>query len=242
MGPEGILLIDGGEKHYFPAKAKEVYDVSGAGDTLVAIFSICIASEYTNQESAIIANQAAGIVVGKFGTASLSLTELIESFDKNERKIKSISELVHITDDLKTKNKKIVFTNGCFDILHVGHMKLLNEAKEFGDVLILGLNSDESIRLIKGPKRPINNESERVEILSNILPIDYIVLFNESTPKDLISKLKPDIHVKGSDYNPDDINSMPEAEIVKKYGGIVKIVPRYKDKSTSNLLNKIGGE
>jgi rfaE bifunctional protein nucleotidyltransferase chain/domain len=121
-------------------------------------------------------------------------------------------------------------------------MKLLNKAKQFGDVLILGLNSDESIQIIKGPGRPINNENERIEVLSNISPIDYIVLFNERTPKNLISKIKPEIHVKGGDYNPDDINNMPEAEIVKKYGGIVKIVPRYKDKSTSGLLNKIGGE
>jgi D-beta-D-heptose 7-phosphate kinase/D-beta-D-heptose 1-phosphate adenosyltransferase len=236
------MLIDGREKHYFPAKAKEIYDVSGAGDTLVALFSICIASGYTNQESAIIANQAAGIVVGKFGTASLTLNELTESFDNNERKIKTTNELVEILDKLRRKNKKIVFTNGCFDILHVGHMKLLNKAKEFGDVLILGLNSDESIQIIKGPDRPINSEYERIEVLSNISPIDYIVLFNESTPKKLISIIKPDIHVKGGDYNPDDINNMPEAEIVKTYGGIVKIVPRYKNMSTSNLLNKIGGK
>ena len=242
MGPEGIMLIDGREKHYFPAKAKEIYDVSGAGDTLVALFSICIASGYTNQESAIIANQAAGIVVGKFGTASLTLNELTESFDNNERKIKTTNELVEILDKLRRKNKKIVFTNGCFDILHVGHMKLLNKAKQFGDVLILGLNSDESIQIIKGPDRPINSEYERIEVLSNISPIDYIVLFNESTPKKLISIIKPDIHVKGGDYNPDDINNMPEAEIVKTYGGIVKIVPRYKNMSTSNLLNKIGGK
>ena len=232
----------GREKHYFPAKAKEIYDVSGAGDTLIAVFSICIASGYSNMDSTIIANQAAGIVVGKFGTASLSLNELEESFDNNDRKIKTTTELVQILDKLRRKNKKIVFTNGCFDILHIGHMKLLNKAKEFGDVLILGLNSDESIQIIKGPERPINSEYERIEVLSNISPIAYIVLFNESTPNNIISKIKPDIHVKGGDYNPDDINNMPESEVVKKYGGIIKIVVLYKSKSSSQILDALNNK
>ena len=142
-------------------------------------------------------------------------------------------------DKLRRKNKKIVFTNGCFDILHVGHMKLLNKAKQFGDVLILGLNSDESIQIIKGPDRPINCENERIEVLSNISPIDYIVLFNGTTPEKLISKIKPDIHVKGGDYNLGDLTSIPEAKIVEQYGGVVKIVDIYKNKSTTNILNII---
>jgi len=140
---------------------------------------------------------------------------------------------------LKKDNKKIIFTNGCFDILHTGHIRLLKKSKSFGDVLILGLNTDNSIRTLKGKDRPINNQEDRAEILANLNYVNYIVFFEENTPENLISLLKPDIHVKGGDYDPLNQQSMPEAKIVQKYGGKIKIVKLLKGKSTTAIINKM---
>ena len=133
----------------------------------------------------------------------------------------------------------IVFTNGCFDIVHVGHIKLLNEAKSQGDVLIVGLNSDSSIQRIKDDTRPINNFSDRAEILLNIRSVDYVVGFDDNTPVNIINIIKPDIHVKGGDYTIDDVDNFPEHEVVLSYGGKVVIVELIEGKSTSNLLQKL---
>jgi len=156
-----------------------------------------------------------------------------------KNKIKSRKEIVKIVKQLKNKGKKIVFTNGCFDILHIGHIRLLQRAKKLGDILILGLNSDNSIKTLKGPKRPIFNEKEREEILSALEYIDYITIFNEKDPCNIISLLKPDIHVKGKNYDPKDYSCMPEAKIVHEYGGKVKTVNIIKNKSTTKIIEKI---
>jgi glycerol-3-phosphate cytidylyltransferase len=155
------------------------------------------------------------------------------------KKIKSEKEILKITEKLKKQGKKIVFTNGCFDILHAGHVMLLQKAKTFGDILIVGLNSDSSVKKIKGPLRPIFSEKERKEILCALECVDYVVLFSEINPCKIISEIRPDIHVKGGDYDPADFLKMPEAEIVKKYGGTVKIVELKKGISTSNITRKI---
>jgi len=140
---------------------------------------------------------------------------------------------------LRMIHDKIIFTNGCFDIIHVGHLKLLNEAKLLGNILIVGLNSDKSIRKIKGPKRPINNFRNRAEILLNFRSVDFVIGFDDETPLSIIDIIKPDIHVKGGDYSLDDLNEFPEAELVIKYGGEVHIVQLYDDNSTTNTINKI---
>ncbi|OQY07614.1 MAG: D-glycero-beta-D-manno-heptose 1-phosphate adenylyltransferase [Fusobacteriia bacterium 4572_132] len=138
--------------------------------------------------------------------------------------------------ELKNEGKKIVFTNGCFDILHVGHLRYLKEAKELGDVLIVGLNSDESVKRLKGQKRPYVKEEERAEMLLGLKPIDYVIIFNENTPIELLEEIKPTIHVKGGDYKKDEL---PETKVVEKNGGIVKILSLSNGKSSSNIIKKI---
>lgn len=143
-----------------------------------------------------------------------------------------------IVENLKAQGKKVVFTNGCFDILHVGHLRYLNEAKRQGDILVIGVNSDESVKRLKGSERPINSEIDRAEMLCGLKAVDYTILFKEDTPELLISKLKPSIHVKGGDYKKEDL---PETKIVESYGGEVRILSFVEGKSTTNILKKIQG-
>ncbi len=145
---------------------------------------------------------------------------------------------ISIIETLKSQGKKVVFTNGCFDILHVGHLRYLNEAKRQGDVLVVGVNSDLSVKRLKGESRPINTEEDRAEMLSGLTSVDYTVIFPEDTPEDLIGKLKPSIHVKGGDYTKEDL---PETKIVESYGGEVRILSFVEGKSTTNIVNKIQG-
>ena len=145
-------------------------------------------------------------------------------------------EAQELIDKLKKEGKKIVFTNGCFDILHVGHMRYLEEAKSFGDYLFVGVNSDESVRRLKGPTRPINNEQDRAELLAGLKSVDYTVVFTEDTPVELIEELKPSIHIKGGDYKKEDL---PETKVVESYGGEVYIVSLVEEKSTTNVVKKI---
>lgn len=143
-----------------------------------------------------------------------------------------------LVEILKSQNKKVVFTNGCFDILHVGHLRYLNEAKKQGDVLIIGVNSDASVKRLKGETRPINNQFDRAEMLSGLKAVDYTVIFEEDTPEELIATLKPSIHVKGGDYKKEDL---PETKIVESYGGEVRILSFVEGKSTTNIVKKIQG-
>lgn len=145
-------------------------------------------------------------------------------------------EAQNLIEDLKKQGKKVVFTNGCFDILHVGHMTYLEEAKAFGDYLFVGVNSDDSVKRLKGPTRPINNENDRAELLAGLKSVDYTVIFPEDTPVELIGALKPSIHVKGGDYKKEDL---PETAVVESYGGEVFIVSLVEGKSTSNVVKKI---
>ncbi len=144
-------------------------------------------------------------------------------------------KLTEILKDLKQKNKTIVTTNGCFDILHVGHVRYLKQTKALGDVLIIALNTDRSVRALKGPKRPLNSENDRAEVLAALECVDYVVLFDEDTPAELLDKIKPDIHAKGGDYN---IDTLPEAKIITKNGGRVVFIPLVEGKSTTSLIEK----
>ena len=141
----------------------------------------------------------------------------------------------NVVTSLKAKGKRIVFTNGCFDILHVGHVRYLKEAKALGDILILGLNSDCSVKSLKGSNRPINNESDRAEVLSALKAIDYVVIFDEKTAENIADEVKPDIYAKGGDYS---IETLPEAKIVAKHGGKTVFVPLVEGKSSTNIINK----
>ena len=152
------------------------------------------------------------------------------------KRVLTRNEASKLIEDLKKQGKQVVFTNGCFDILHVGHMTYLEEAKEFGDYLFVGVNSDESVKRLKGPTRPINNEEDRAQLLAGLKAVDYTVIFTEDTPVELIGELKPSIHVKGGDYKKEDL---PETKIVESYGGRVEIVSLVEGKSTSNVVKKI---
>lgn len=146
-----------------------------------------------------------------------------------------LDELLKVIKNLKDENKVIVTTNGCFDILHVGHVRYLKQAKQQGDILVIALNTDESVRRLKGPTRPINNENDRAEVLASLNSVDYVVLFNEQTPVDLLVQIKPDIHVKGGDY---DINTLPEAKFIQEAGGKVVFMPMVEGKSTTSIIEK----
>ena len=151
-------------------------------------------------------------------------------------KIIARNELNQVISNIKAAGKTIVFTNGCFDILHVGHVRYLAVASDLGDCLIVGLNSDESVRMLKGPSRPINNEEDRAEVLAALACVDYIVIFGERTAENLIADIKPDIYVKGGDYK---VEELPEAKIVAQYGGHIKLIPEVPGRSSSNVIRKI---
>ena len=237
---QGMTLIQqNGEIANFPAQVREVYDVTGAGDTVISVFAMSLAADGDLEQAARVANVAAGIVVGKFGAATLSAEELQQGlldYEFPDSKLISESLLLQKISDAQAKGKKIVFTNGCFDVLHKGHAHLLRQAETFGDVVVVALNSDDSVRRLKGQDRPINNLQDRAEMLSHLAPVDWVVAFDEDTPQKLIEKLKPDVLVKGGDYSVEDIVG---AEFVRQCGGEVKIVPFVEGYSTSNIISSI---
>jgi D-beta-D-heptose 7-phosphate kinase / D-beta-D-heptose 1-phosphate adenosyltransferase len=204
LSEKGIALF-ADELKIFPTTSKEVFDVTGAGDTVLASLGFSLACELNIEQAVEFANLAAGVVVGKIGAATASINEIIEyesSLNKSssEVHIKSITEITALCKEFRSKNKKVVFTNGCFDILHAGHVKYLEAAKSYGDILILGLNSDRSVSALKGKNRPINSQIDRACILAALEVVDYVVIFDEEDPYNLIKVTKPNILVKGSDY------------------------------------------
>ena len=236
-GKDGMALFS--EKIInIPTYAKEVFDVTGAGDTTIAALALSIASGASLNEAAIIANHAAGIKVKKAGTYAVNLSELISKFIREESKVLNLEELQGAILDLKKKGKEIVWTNGCFDLLHIGHTRYLKEAKKLGDVLIVGINSDDSVRRLKGPTRPIQTEKERAEILSSLEFIDYVIIFPETTVEKYLYALKPEIYVKGGDYTSSHLEGHIEGKAVKEYGGEIKVIPLVEGKSTTHLVEK----
>jgi D-beta-D-heptose 7-phosphate kinase/D-beta-D-heptose 1-phosphate adenosyltransferase len=223
-----------------PTVAREVFDVSGAGDTVLSLFGLGMAQKLPLECSAALANLGAGVVVGKVGTSTVSAQELLAAagaqHHDSELKIRTSNLLESILVGEKHKGKSIVFTNGCFDLLHVGHVKYLQAARQLGDLLVLGLNSDDSIRRLKGPGRPLIDQDERAHILAALNCIDYVVIFDEDTPLELISQLRPDILVKGGDYTADGVVGR---ELVESYGGRVELISFVDGKSTTNIINQI---
>jgi len=236
-GSKGMLYIDSGNHvHHVPADTKEVYDVTGAGDTVLAYMGLCFAHGQRSVDAVKIANTAAAIKVGKIGTSVVTIGEMKMKMHDHGRKSLSWEQLGQRCDELRKQNSTIVFTNGCFDIIHAGHISYLKDAKALGDVLVLGLNSDQSVKRIKGEKRPILHEDQRITIMEELECIDYIAVFGEDTPYNLIKTVKPDILVKGGDYKPEDVVGK---DIVESYGGRVKILPYVDGQSTTNIVNKI---
>ena len=235
LSEAGIALFDK-ELKIAPAKALEVFDVTGAGDSVIAMLGLCLASGIEIYKACELANEVAAVVVSKIGSVSVSFEE-IKSFKKSEfeKKIKSKDELLQILNSLKQNNKKIVFTNGCFDIVHFGHIKYLEKAKKLGDILIVGLNSDSSVKRLKGDERPINKEFQRACMLASFYFVDFVVIFDEDTPLELISTLKPDILVKGKDYEGREVvgaNLVSKLELIDFEEGFStsKIIEKIKDK------------
>ncbi|MFH1541873.1 MAG: D-glycero-beta-D-manno-heptose-7-phosphate kinase [bacterium] len=238
-GRDGMSLFAEDEAIYIPAVPREVFDITGAGDTVIATISLSLAAGVDIKTACILGNYAASVVIGKIGTAPCFRDELSEAIEGHEpitKKIKKRQEISKITDKLRLQGAKIVFTNGCFDILHLGHVRYLSEAKKLGDLLIVGVNSDSSVKKLKGKDRPYVSEMERAEVLASLECVDYVCLFDELRPDNLIKAVKPEIHVKGGDYK---ISQLPERKLVESLGGKVIVIPPIKGRSTTNIVEKI---
>lgn len=234
-GARGVLALHGNEHHFLPARAREVYDVTGAGDTFISVLGAMMGLKADFFEAVETANYAAGVVVGKVGTATITAREILAA-SEGTPKIYSFSEIKEAAEELKNTGKKIVFTNGCFDLLHTGHVQYLQASRKLGDVLIVGINSDDSVKRLKGPERPVINEEDRAHMLAAIAAVDYVVIFPEDTPLNLIDSVQPDILTKGADYT---VEQVVGHELLKKWGGEVKLIDLVENRSTSNLIQRI---
>jgi D-beta-D-heptose 7-phosphate kinase/D-beta-D-heptose 1-phosphate adenosyltransferase len=241
LGPRGMMLIEGdGKLTHIHSAAREVYDVTGAGDTVIGSMACSLAAGASLEDASRLANSAAGVVVGKHKTAVAKPHEILAaSFGiPVSMKIMERSEMRERAEELKKKGKTIVFTNGCFDLLHIGHITYLNMARALGDLLIVGLNTDRSVQVNKGEGRPIISEIERSRVLAALESVDYVVLFDEETPFDIIDEIKPDILVKGADY---EGRLVVGRDIVEASGGRVELLPFIEGNSTSSIIEKIKG-
>jgi D-beta-D-heptose 7-phosphate kinase / D-beta-D-heptose 1-phosphate adenosyltransferase len=244
-GEEGITLIDNDSfkngVHHLTATAKQVFDVSGAGDTVIATLAAGMMHGLTPLEALQTANLAAGVVVGKVGTVPITQADLIEALQAEQgseqaHKICDLAQLLVKTTAWKNAKQKIVFTNGCFDLLHAGHVTYLEAAKKRGDKLILGLNTDRSVSAIKGPTRPVVHENDRARVLAALESVDAVILFDEDTPLNLINAIKPNVIAKGSDYTAKQVVGGKE---VLSWGGEIALIDLVEGRSTSNIIKKM---
>lgn len=238
---DGMYLYEaGGRGTHIRTQPREVYDVTGAGDVVVSVVALTRAAGFSWRDAAEVANIAAGIEVGKVGAAPVSRAEILAELRLQEglpsSKIKDEKELCEILREHRRRNERIVFTNGCFDLLHIGHIELIKRARREGDVLVVGLNSDASVRALKGPTRPIIGQNERARILAALEDVTYIVLFDDPSVQRLVEVVQPDVLVKGADYEPEGVVG---AEFVKSRGGRVVLAPLVEGKSTSNIVSRI---
>ena len=229
----------GGSVH-IPTVAREVFDVTGAGDTVISVLSLGLACGLSAPDAAWVANVAAGIAVGNLGTSTVSPQEIVaevgHGLKDSDSKIKNLDVLSHLVAQERSRGREVVFTNGCFDLLHVGHVKYLQKARSLGDLLIVGLNSDASVRRLKGELRPLIEESERAHILAALDCVDFVVLFDDDTPLRVIETLAPAVLVKGGDYTLDGVVGR---EVVEAGGGRVELVQFVDGRSTTRIIEKI---
>ena len=264
LSERGIMLLDGKTRRHFPARAQQVFDVSGAGDTVTAVLALCKATKMVQTASIHLANLAAGLVVGKVGTAPVHAHELIgalaaeadgpahhqewstrrsgdnsgegstaDSIYDSRRKILPLEQMAERVQAWRSAGERVVFTNGCFDLLHSGHIAVLEEARRLGDRVVVGLNSDASVRLLKGPSRPVANQDQRARLLAALSMVDGVVIFVESTPLAMVLALRPDVLVKGGDYIGEEVIGARE---VRSWGGKTVIVPLLPGFSTTRIL------
>ena len=239
-GERGMTLIQRHEEEiHIPAHAREVFDVTGAGDTVIGVLGTAIAAGSSLRQAMGIANLAASLTVAKLGAATVSVPELQIALAGNATTITggimNEEQLIIATAEARIKGKRIVFTNGCFDILHAGHVTYLQQAKQLGDYLIVAVNNDESLRQLKGPGRPINTVEQRMTVLAGLGVVDWVIAFDDHTPERLLKKLQPNILVKGGDYTIDEVVG---ADIVRAYGGDVRVLGVIKNLSTTDIINR----
>lgn len=233
-----LIRVDKDELH-FPARAREVFDVTGAGDTVISTLAAALAAGEDLPNAVALSNIAASIVVGKLGTAAISAPELRRAVSKEqgaEKGVVSEEQLLISLADARAAGESIVFTNGCFDILHAGHVGYLEQARAQGDRLVLAINSDESVSRLKGPGRPINPVERRMAVLSGLEAVDWVLYFDEDTPERLLEQVRPDVLVKGGDYG---IDGVVGGEFVSSYGGEVRVLSFLDNCSTTAIVEKI---
>lgn len=239
-GEHGMaLVLAPGEAHQIPAQAKEVYDVTGAGDTVIAALAAGLAVGEDLLEATVLANLAAGIVVGKLGTATVSVAELRQAMRGAAAPVTGViglGDLQGQLEDARRRGERIVMTNGCFDLLHAGHVQYLEQARRLGERLIMAVNDDSSVRRLKGAGRPINPLEQRMTVLAALFSVDWVIPFSEDTPRELICRLRPDILVKGGDYRPEDIAG---ADCVWEQGGEVVVLGYLEGCSSSAMAARI---
>ena len=241
LGSRGMLVVPAeGIAVWVPAEKRDVYDVTGAGDTAIAVLAVALAAGAPLSAAAQIANTAAGVAVGQVGAVAVEPGRLRDALAaRPEGKVLRREELAARAASWRMSGKRIVFTNGCFDLLHSGHLALLEHAARLGDVLVLAINSDASVRRLKGPERPLVPQTERAALLAALSFVDAVAIFDEDTPLQTLEAVRPHVLVKGADYRPDQIVGR---ELVEGYGGRVAVVPLIPDKSTSALVERIRGK
>lgn len=239
-GEQGMTLLQADRQPFhLPAQAREVFDVTGAGDTVVAVLATALAAGSHMSDAMALANMAAGLAVARLGTAAISGPELrraVQSMHGLGRGVMSEAQLIGAVEDARASGERIVFTNGCFDIIHAGHVGYLADAKKLGQRLIVAINDDASVRRLKGESRPINPVERRMAVLAGLEAVDWVVSFSEDTPERLLSLLTPDVLVKGGDYAPEQVVG---AELVKAYGGEVEVLAFLDNCSTSAIVEKV---
>lgn len=240
-GGDGITLFEAnGRVEHLPALGIDVYDSTGAGDTVAASFGVCAARGWTFSDSARLANVAGALVCAKAGTAAVPLAELNGALRDNVPAAPVASNRRQLADAVgraRRQGARIVFTNGCFDILHAGHVGYLDEARQLGDRLIVAVNDDDSVRRLKGDGRPVNKLEQRMRVLEGLAAVDWVVPFSEDTPEALLEEIRPDVLVKGGDYAPEGVVG---AEFVRSYGGDVRVLSEVEGYSTTKLVELIG--
>ncbi|MEN6626725.1 MAG: D-glycero-beta-D-manno-heptose-7-phosphate kinase [Candidatus Sumerlaeia bacterium] len=240
-GAQGVSVFEKGRAaSHHPAQARAVFDVTGAGDTFIATLGLAMAAGASVTEAARLGNAAGSIVVGKLGAATASPAELLAMVRPGQAawKLRSLDQIATEIEALRAIGKRIVFTNGCFDLIHIGHLKFLERARALGDVLIVAINSDASVRRLKKPPRPILGEEERAALLASLDAVDFIVVFDEDTPERLLGRLRPDILVKGKVPG---VSGVVGREIVEQYGGKVEVMPLMGAVTTDSMLERIAG-
>jgi len=237
-GDRGMLVVPArGHPHAISARGRSLFDPTGAGDTVVAVLATTLAAGATLVEAANIANAAAGITVGKVGTVSVATNEIVDFIaGESAHKVLDLDQLVNQVNGWRNAGKRIVFTNGCFDLFHAGHLSLLRQAAQHGDVLIVAVNSDASVRRLKGSARPLIAERERATVLAALGCVDAVTIFGEDTPLEVLQAILPDILVKGEDYR---VEQVVGRELVEAAGGRIVLVPLLPGKSTSALIDRI---